>query len=89
MVRILVEYLPEWREEHSDMPVVTLEFFHSKTREQINPLVSEDRMKMCVSALHDLGEVRKKERGKGGLRREKGEEREGKGEGERERGRER
>ncbi len=42
------------------MPVVTLEFFHNKTREQINPLVSEDRMKMCVSALHDMGEVRER-----------------------------
>jgi hypothetical protein len=57
LVRILVEYLPEWREEHSDMPVITLEFFHDKTREHINPLVSEERMKMCVSALHDMGEV--------------------------------
>ena len=58
------------------MPVVTLEFFHNETREQINPLVSEDRMKMCVSALHDMGEVsngkRRTSEGKG-----RGREREG------------
>ena len=61
------------------MPVVTLEFFHTKTREQINPLVSEDRMKMCISALHDMGEVRGREGGeretdkeRGGRERERG-----------------
>ena len=59
------------------MPVVTLEFFHDKTREQINPLVSEERMKMCVSALHDMGEV------------SKGRERQGGKEGRRERQRDR
>ena len=59
------------------MPVVTLEFFHDKTREQINPLVSEERMKMCVSALHDMGEV------------SKGGERQGGKEGRRERQRDR
>ena len=56
------------------MPVLTLEFFHKKTREEINPLVSEERMKMCTAALHDLGEVcagRKGKEGEGGRERER------------------
>ena len=55
----LTQYLPAWRKEHSDLPALTWVNFHSKTRDLVNPLVSEERMKVVATALHSMGEVSK------------------------------
>lgn len=39
------------------MPVLTWPTFHHKTREFINPLVSEESLKDMLTFLHDMGEV--------------------------------
>ena len=57
LVSTLSQCLPAWRREHSDLPTLTWTTFHCKTRELVNPLVSEERMRMVASALDDMGEV--------------------------------
>ncbi len=49
--------IPEWRENHDGLPVLTWMAFLEKTRHYINPLVSEDLMVKAVSAIHDMGEA--------------------------------
>ena len=58
LVFTLCQSLPGWRREHADLPALTWSNFHAKTREFVNPLVSEEKMKMVATALHDMGEVR-------------------------------
>lgn len=57
LVHTLVQELPHWRREHADLPVLTWGNYHSKTRDLVNPLVSEERMRIVMTALHDMGEV--------------------------------
>lgn len=69
LVSTLTQYLPAWRKEHADLPALTWANFHSKTRDLVNPLVSEERMKVVATALHSMGEV---SRERGGRVRKKG-----------------
>ena len=78
LVSTLSQCLPAWRREHADLPALTWSNFHSKTRDLVNPLVSEERMKVVAAALHSMGEVRRE--------REREKEREEMGEGGGERG---
>jgi death-associated protein kinase len=57
LVSTLVQVLPAWRREHADLPTLTWTNFHSKIRDLVNPLVSEERMKVVATALHNMGEI--------------------------------
>ena len=59
LVYTLCQSLPGWRREHADLPALSWTNFHAKTRDLVNPLVSEGEMKTVASALHDMGEVRR------------------------------
>ena len=59
LVYTLCQSLPGWRREHADLPALSWTNFHAKTRDLVNPLVSEAEMKTVASALHDMGEVRR------------------------------
>ena len=39
------------------MPVFTWSTFHHKTKEFVNPLVSEESLRNILTFLHDMGEV--------------------------------
>ena len=57
MVQLLLKFLPQWRCEHAQMPVLTWSAFHHKTREFVNPLVSGESLRDILMFLHDMGEV--------------------------------
>jgi death-associated protein kinase len=57
LVYTLCQSLPGWRREHEDLPALSWTNFHAKTRDLVNPLVSEEVMKSVASALHDMGEI--------------------------------
>lgn len=53
----LMQVFPSWRKELEDFPVLTWKQFLYRTQEQINPLVSDERLRIVTSALNDIGDV--------------------------------
>ena len=57
LVTTLQHVLPQWRKENSIFPVMTWTDFLSHVQESVNPLVSEERLKIVAGTLNDIGEV--------------------------------
>ena len=57
LVSSLQQVLPDWRYECLDFPVLTWEAFMSRIQQQINPLVSAERLQIVAQTLNNTGEV--------------------------------
>ena len=53
----LMQVFLSWQKELEDFPVLTWKQFLYRTQEQINPLVSDERLRIVTSALNDIGDV--------------------------------
>ena len=54
----MADILSSWREENTDLPVMVWKEFFQKVSLEINPLISEERLRLCSGFLMMSGDVR-------------------------------
>ena len=60
LLEATVAQLPTWRRENHIYPVLTWPLFAEAVRSKVNPLASDDHIKLLVEQLQLMGEVREK-----------------------------